>query len=399
LESTNSHQQSASALLFNQYKACILLPTYNNHQTILEVIRKSLLQTNHVIVINDGSTDNTLAIIKDEPVQIVSYDKNKGKGYAIRQGFKYAIAEGYDYAITIDTDGQHYPEDCIHFLNELEKNEAAVMIGSRDLSHENVPGKSTFGRKFSNFWFKIETGKDMPDTQSGFRLYPIYKYKNSLFFTRKYEFEIEIIVRSAWQGLPIIAVPINVFYPTREERITHFRPFKDFFRISLLNTVLVLIAFLYIKPRDLILRPIREKGIKNGLKELLFNPHETKFIRASSVGFGVFMGIIPIWGFQLLVGIPLAILMKMNKTLFIVAANISIFPPIIWAASLATGKLIYRNPNWKINFKNLTMDQVLNTGKEFFVGGTVLAIIAGLVFFSITYLLLNFKRKKINPIP
>ncbi|MBK7039822.1 MAG: DUF2062 domain-containing protein [Bacteroidetes bacterium] len=77
------------------------------------------------------------------------------------------------------------------------------------------------------------------------------------------------------------------------------------------------------------------------------------------------MGIIPIWGFQLLVGIPLAILMKMNKTLFIVAANISIFPPIIWAASLATGKLIYRNPNWKINFKNLTMDQVLNTGKEF----------------------------------
>ncbi|HMT35375.1 MAG TPA: DUF2062 domain-containing protein, partial [Chitinophagaceae bacterium] len=150
---------------------------------------------------------------------------------------------------------------------------------------------------------------------------------------------------------------------------------------------------------DLILRPIREKGIKNGLKELLFNPHETKFLRASSVGFGVFMGIIPIWGFQLLVGIPLAILMKMNKTLFIVAANISIFPPIIWAASLATGKLIYRNPNWKINFKNLTMDQVLNTGKEFFVGGTVLAIIAGLVFFSITYLLLNFKRKKINPIP
>ncbi|MBK8328169.1 MAG: glycosyltransferase family 2 protein [Bacteroidetes bacterium] len=115
MESTNSHQQSASALLFNQYKACILLPTYNNHQTILEVIRKSLLQTNHVIVINDGSTDNTLAIIKDEPVQIVSYDKNKGKGYAIRQGFKYAIAEGYDYAITIDTDGQHYPEDCIHF--------------------------------------------------------------------------------------------------------------------------------------------------------------------------------------------------------------------------------------------------------------------------------------------
>ena len=86
MESTNSHQQSASALLFNQYKACILLPTYNNHQTILEVIRKSLLQTNHVIVINDGSTDNTLAIIKDEPVQIVSYDKIKERDMRLGKG-------------------------------------------------------------------------------------------------------------------------------------------------------------------------------------------------------------------------------------------------------------------------------------------------------------------------
>lgn len=389
-----SYQPPALEHLFSQYKACILLPTYNNQQTIVSVIRDSLLQTSHVIVINDGSTDATSELIKNENVQIVTYPKNKGKGYALRQGFKYAIAQGYNYAITIDTDGQHYPDDCLQFLTALEKNEGALMIGSRDLSHENVPGKSTFGRRFSNFWFKIETGKEMPDTQSGFRLYPIYRYKKAVFFTRKYEFEIEIIVRSSWKSIPVIAVPIKVFYPAREERVTHFRPFKDFFRISVLNTFLVLIAFLYIKPRDLILRPLREKGIKNGLKELLFNPDESRLKRASSVGFGIFMGIVPIWGFQLLVGIPLAILMKMNKTLFIVAANISIFPPVIWAASLATGKLLYRNPNWRIDFRNLKLDEVLNTGKEFFVGGTVLAIAAGLFFFGITLLALNLRKKK-----
>ena len=233
----------------------------------------------------------------------------------------------------------------------------------------------------------------MPDTQSGFRLYPVHRYKGMRFFTRKYEFEIEIIVRSSWMGIDVLPVPVRVYYPKPEERVTHFRPFKDFFRISVLNTCLVLIAFLWIKPRDLVLKPLREKGIRRGLSELLFDPKETVTVRAASVGFGVFMGIVPIWGFQLLVGIPAAIAMKLNKTLFIVAANISIFPPVIWAASLATGKLLYRNPNWRISFRNLTWEQVAQTGKEFFVGGTVLAIVSGLLFFLLTYAALEARQR------
>lgn len=378
---------------FEDYKACILLPTYNNAETIAEVVKASLLETTHVLVVNDGSTDNTLSVLQGLPIQLITYERNRGKGYALRQGFSYAIQKGYDYVITIDTDGQHYPEDCKAFFEVLEKNPGSLLIGSRNLSHENVPGKSSFGNKFSNFWFKIETGKVMPDTQSGFRLYPVFRYKDSKFFTRKYEFEIEIIVRSSWMGIEVLPVPIRVYYPKPEDRVSHFRPFKDFSRISVLNTVLVLIAFLYIKPRDLVLRPLREKGIKRGLKELLFDPHETVFTRAASVGFGIFMGIVPIWGFQLLVGIPAAVAMRLNKTLFIVAANISIFPPIIWAASLATGKLLYRNPNWKIDFRQLQWEQVAQTGKEFFVGGSVLALVAGVLAFSVSYFILSLRTK------
>jgi glycosyltransferase involved in cell wall biosynthesis len=378
---------------FEDYKACILLPTYNNAETIAEVVKASLLETTHVLVVNDGSTDNTLNVLQGLPIQLITYERNRGKGYALRQGFSYAIQQGYDYVITIDTDGQHYPEDCKAFFEVLEKNPGSLLIGSRNLSHENVPGKSSFGNKFSNFWFKVETGKVMPDTQSGFRLYPVFRYKDSKFFTRKYEFEIEIIVRSSWMGIEILPVPIRVYYPKPEDRVSHFRPFKDFSRISVLNTVLVLIAFLYIKPRDLVLRPLREKGIKRGLKELLFDPHETVFTRAASVGFGIFMGIVPIWGFQLLVGIPAAVAMRLNKTLFIVAANISIFPPIIWAASLATGKLLYRNPNWKIDFRQLHWEQVAQTGKEFFVGGSVLALVAGVLAFSVSYFILSLRNK------
>ena len=379
--------------MFEKYKACILLPTYNNSETIVEVINASLQETSHVLVINDGSTDDTLQRICDLPIQLVSYEKNRGKGYALRKGFTYAIEQGYDYVITIDTDGQHYPEDCLSFFEVLEKSPGSLLIGSRNLNHENVPGKSSFGNKFSNFWFKVETGKIMPDTQSGFRLYPVFRYKDTKFFTRKYEFEIEVIVRSSWMGIEVLPVPIRVYYPKPEERVSHFRPFKDFSRISALNTILVLIAFLYIKPRDLVLRPLREKGIKRGLKELLFDPNETIYTRAASVGFGIFMGIVPIWGFQLLVGIPAAVAMRLNKTLFIVAANISIFPPVIWAASLATGKLVYRNPNWKIDFRGLQWEQVAQTGKEFFVGGTVLAIVGGLMSFVLTYFLLQLRNK------
>lgn len=382
---------------FEKYQTCFLLPTYNNASSIVHVIQQCLQQTTHVLVVNDGSTDDTLLKLEQLPIQLLTYPKNRGKGYALRQGFKRAMELGYRHVLTIDTDGQHYAEDAIHFFEALKKNPDSLLIGSRNLNQENVPGKSSFGNQFSNFWFKVETGKTIPDTQSGYRLYPVHLYQNKKWFTNKYEFEIEVIVRSSWMGIDVLPVPIRVFYPKQEERISHFRPFKDFSRISVLNTVLVLIAFFYIKPRDLVLRPLREKGFKRGLKELLFDPHETIFTRAASVGFGVFMGIVPVWGFQLLIGIPAAVALKLNKTLFIVAANISIFPPIIWAASLATGKLLFGNPQWRIDFKNLKWEEVLQTGKEFFIGGTVLSILAGLIFFAMTYFILSISTPKAKP--
>ena len=125
-----------------------------------------------------------------------------------------------------------------------------------------VPGKSSFGNKFSNFWFWFETGIRLPDTQTGYRCYPIRAMQGMKFFTRKFEFEIEVIVRSVWKGIPITFVPVNVYYPPKAERISHFRPFTDFTRISILNTVLVTLALLYYKPRDFF-RSIKKKTSDN----------------------------------------------------------------------------------------------------------------------------------------
>ncbi len=235
---------------FDKHHVCVLIPTYNNAQTLSAVITSVKTYTDNIIVVNDGSTDDTETILAQHQIEQVSYPVNKGKGWALRQGFKKAVALGYDYAITIDSDGQHYADDLPVFLQALTENPHAIFIGARNMNQSTVPGKSSFGNKFSNFWFWVETGITLPDTQSGYRLYPVKALASVKFFTRKYEFEIEVLVRAAWHGIAVKDVPVKVFYPAKEKRISHFRPFRDFSRISVLNTVLVTIAFLYIKPRD-----------------------------------------------------------------------------------------------------------------------------------------------------
>jgi glycosyltransferase involved in cell wall biosynthesis len=247
--------------IFQQKKVCVLIPTFNNAQTLADVLKNVLSYTQQVIVVNDGSTDNTQAIANEFPhVEWLSYPINKGKGFALRTGFKHAVACGFDYVITIDSDGQHYANDLGMFIEALKTHTRAIIIGARNMEQSSVPGKSNFGNKFSNFWFWVETGIKRSDTQSGYRLYPVKVMNDITFLTRKYEFEIEVLVRAAWKGIDVVEVPVKVFYPKKEERISHFRPFRDFSRITVLNTVLVLITFLYIKPL-VFFRSIKKKTL------------------------------------------------------------------------------------------------------------------------------------------
>jgi glycosyltransferase involved in cell wall biosynthesis len=232
---------------------CVLIPTYNNAGTLGSVLQQVLAVTPHVLVVNDGATDHTANILAAFPqVTAVQYSSNKGKGYALRQGFKKARQMGFHYAISMDSDGQHYASDLPAFFEARELHPGSLVIGARNMDKAGQSNSSSFANRFSNFWFRLETGINCPDTQSGYKLYPIGRYSRSIWYTRKYEFEIEVMVRSAWRGIPVLSIPISVFYPPAAERVTHFRPFKDFTRISLLNTVLVLVSFLYVKPRDIL---------------------------------------------------------------------------------------------------------------------------------------------------
>jgi glycosyltransferase involved in cell wall biosynthesis len=247
------NDKEASSNKFKTSGVCVIIPTYNNDGTLAQVIADVSAYCSDIIVVNDGSDDDTVNILNSFPaIQSISYQKNMGKGWALRKGMRYAIKRGYKYAISIDSDGQHFAKDLPVFLDKLETAGNALIIGSRNMDQASVPGKSSFGHQFSNFWYKVETGIDCPDTQSGFRLYPLDLIKDMRFVTRKYEFEIEILVRAAWKGIKIDSVPVDVYYAPKETRVSHFRPFTDFSRVSVLNVFLVVGAFIYIKPRNII---------------------------------------------------------------------------------------------------------------------------------------------------
>jgi uncharacterized protein (DUF2062 family) len=325
---------------------------------------------------------------------VLSYAKNQGKGYALKKGFELAIKEGYQYAITIDSDGQHYAKDIAAFIEKSQENQDALIVGSRQLPKDMMRQGSGFANRFSNFWFKFIAGINLPDTQSGFRLYPLSKLKDIHFYTQKYEFELEVLVRSAWRGIPVTSIPISVFYPPREERISHYRPFKDFVRISLLYTVFFFVVVFYIKPFSF-LKYLKKENIKGFFNRHILHSQDSTAKITLSVMLGIFMGIAPIWGYQLITAISLAYLLRLNKFLVIVAANISIPPmiPVILYLSFVTGSIVMgRGANLNL-VSPVTLTFVKNNLFQYIIGSITLAVILSLFFGLIMYLFMKLIRK------
>lgn len=224
----------------------IIIPTYNNAGTLEDVIRRCLAQGLPVLVVNDGSSDETASILERMEVQSISHPKNLGKGQALKTGFLEARRQGFKYALTIDSDGQHFPEDIPALLEE--KGERTLVVGSR--SQMGADGGGSFANRFSNFWFRLYTWVDLPDTQTGFRLYPLNELPSLNLLSSRYEAELTLLVFSAWKGLKLKPVPVRVAYP--EDRVSHFRPGADFLRISLLNTLLLFVSLFYGWPRTIL---------------------------------------------------------------------------------------------------------------------------------------------------
>ncbi len=233
--------------IMKKYRIGVVIATYDNAGTIANVVRRVEAITHDIIVVDDGCTDNTLALLQqlDVPPHIVTYKPNRGKGHALVQGFKKAMQLGWDYVITLDSDGQHFPEDLPQLVVAWTQHKDALIVGERGTGHLNMPRGNTMANKFSNFWFTVQTGIQLNDTQTGFRLYPLKRLHWLGITTSRYEAELEMLVFAAWHGIEIVPVKVRVYYPPQGERVTHFRPWADFGRISLLNVALCFGAVVY----------------------------------------------------------------------------------------------------------------------------------------------------------
>lgn len=215
---------------------CIIIPVYNNPNTIAQVVEEVLKYSLPLIVVDDGSQREVSSLI-GENITIVRHDINRGKGTALRSGATKAHEMGYEFCLTMDGDAQHFAEDIPKFLEKFSSDAKELIIGVRDFENCNPPKSSVIGRRIGNFWVWVESGVWVKDTQTGFRLYPVnyLRYPSS---TTRYEFEIENLVRFLWSGGKVSEVSVKTVYD--ESRVTHFNKLKDNMYMTMLHTKLVL---------------------------------------------------------------------------------------------------------------------------------------------------------------
>lgn len=396
MNGTGNNASSCMAAL-DAMRCCVVIPTYDNAGTLAGVIEEVLGYCGRVIVVNDGSTDGTGGIVSSfgERIMSLTFEENRGKGVALISGLAYARRLGFRYAITIDSDGQHYPSDIPAFAQALERNPGALVVGARNLRADGMPGKNTFANRFSNFWFRLETGIRMADTQSGFRAYPLETIPlENHHFTGGYEFELEILVFSAWKGIPVENIPVGVYYPPEGERVSHFRPLRDFTRISVLNTLLVLYCLFWRWPVNFC-RKLTWTNIKSFIDRNIIHSEESNARMAAAIGLGVFMGVMPIWGYQMVCAFALAHFFRLNKVITLVASNISL-PPLIpfivfggyWTGCKMLGRPVLLSPD------QITLSSAGGMLLQYVLGSIIFGAVLALLCWALSLLLLTVFRRR-----
>jgi glycosyltransferase involved in cell wall biosynthesis len=366
-----------------QVRPLIVIPVYNHGGTLRDVVARALHVCADVLVIDDGSNNGCVKETVDGlPALFLRHEKNMGKGAAILTAAKEAKRLAMTHIITIDADGQHDPADFSRFMPVISEDPLAIVVGKRIFNNSAVPFSSRFGRGFSNFWLKVQTGCSIKDTQSGFRAYPVAVLEWLKLHERRFSFEIEVLVKAAWAEIPLKEVDVSVHYPPPDKRISHFRPFMDNFRLSVLNTRLTFRAIIPIPHRKFKLEGKKTEKISllrplKSIRTLLRGNCSPQQLAAAG-GLGVFIGAVPLIACQTITILFAASFLRLNKLLALATSQLCI-PPLIPALCIEVGYFV-RHGRFLTEISLDTLGyQGLERIFEWFLGSLILGPIMGLL--------------------
>lgn len=213
---------------------CALIPAFNNASTLAEVVQKTCRQINHVVVIDDGSTDKTAQVAEVAGAHVIKVPRNRGKGNALRIGFRYVLENGFDAVVTLDGDLQHDPAEIPKFIDCYAREGAGIVIGNRLRCKGRIPRMRYGPNRVGVILFSWLTGQRIEDSQCGFRLYDRKMIQDIRILNNGFEAEADILLRAGKRGYRIGFVPVKAIYFSKCMYRTCYRPIRDTFRISII---------------------------------------------------------------------------------------------------------------------------------------------------------------------
>ena len=208
-----------------------LIPAYFEERAIADVATRTLAQLDHVLVVDDGSTDATTERAKATGARVIKHEVNKGKGGAIKTGFTALLEQPVEYILILDADGQHLPEEIGRFIDEANQSGAQLIVGSRMGDTRTMPFVRRMTNRFMSWLISRVCGQPIPDSQSGFRMIHRDVVPHLFCETQGYDYESEMIFIAAREGFKIASVPISTIYGDEKSKIHPVRDTIKFFKL------------------------------------------------------------------------------------------------------------------------------------------------------------------------
>ena len=293
----------------------VLIPVYNHARTVGQVVAGcSALGARVILVVDDGSNDGSGdAALAGAPCTLIRLSPNRGKGHALRVGLRAAEEAGFTRVLALDADLQHPPAEALRLAVASAEAPAALWLGERDMA--GAPASSRFGRWWTSLWTWVACGVWPGDNQTGLRVYPLPAMNRLQVRAGRYAFEVESLIRAVWGGTSVRRLPVAVVYPA--DRISHFHTLKDNLRTAWAFTRLVTRRCLPWPHARLDGTSAWRTALRSGL-----SPAEVA--RAAALGGAI--GVAPAPGFQMLIAGWLAVVLRLNPAVVLIASNISLGP-------------------------------------------------------------------------